>query len=391
MPHSPGLTVGLVGDPLEHEADRIADLATRAESCADGPATGPAKPIPLSGSARSPRSEAGAVVPAVVQEALSAPGRPLDRATRDFFEPRLGRELRDVRVVTDAKAASAVSASAYTLGTKIVFNAGQYQPSTASGRRLIAHELAHVLQQQATSGTAATIQRSCTDPDFCTPYATPAEAASARASLISFYLPADFAAFGSESTSLYISFLSRHPGDSLAPVVFDNPASALVSSFADSGDTKDDIDAIIDLVGARLSLAPGPLTDNTPTIMSVENFLSRAELDNRPINYSNPFSIAGHIAGGIGSSDAGPDYRRAFGNVTLERVPLFGSAGYVKADTHLTYEVFDAVDFCPGDYGSPAEQRVTVPMSRLEAGGAAYDVPFKVTFTPESRTKRFFY
>jgi hypothetical protein len=125
--------------------------------------------------------------------------------------------------------------------------------------------------------------------------------------------------------------------------------------------------------------------------MSVANFLSSAELNDRPINYSNPFSISGHIAGGIGSSDAGPDSRKASGNVTLEKVPLIGSSGYVKVDTYLTYDVFDAVDFCPGDCGSPAEQIVTVPMSRLEAGGQAYDVPFRVTFVPESRTKRFFY
>jgi hypothetical protein len=103
-------------------------------------------------------------------------------------------------------------------------------------------------------------------------------------------------------------------------------------------------------------------------------------------------SIAGHIAGGIGGSDAGPDYRKiTWGNVTLEKTPLVGGAGYVTVSPTLHYEVFDTVDFCPGDYGSPAEQLVTVPMSRLEAGGQAYDVPFKVTFVPASRSKRIWY
>jgi hypothetical protein len=152
-------------------------------------------------------------------------------------------------------------------------------------------------------------------------------------------------------------------------------------------------DAIIDLIGARLSRAPGgPLPDNTPTTMSVENFLTRAEMDNRPINYSNPLSIAGHIAGGIGSSDAGLDYRKVlWGNATLEKTPLIGSTGYISVETTLHYEVFDAVDFCDGDCGSAAEQLITIPMSRLEAGGQAYDVPFKVTFVPEPRSKRFWY
>jgi hypothetical protein len=236
------------------------------------------------------------------------------------------------------------------------------------------------------------VQRDCSDSNFCKAYPTAAEAASTKAWLRSWYLPTEEAKFGAESRALYESYLSRHPGDSLSPVLFSSPTNPVVVSFAESWATADDQDAIIDLIGARLSRAPGPLGDNTPTTMSVENFLSRSELDNRPINYSNPFSIAGHIAGGIGSSDAGNDYRKVlWGNVTLEKVPLIGSTGYVSVETFLHYEVFDAVDFCPGDCGSPAEQLITIPMSRLEAGGQAYDVPFKVTFAPESRSKRFFY
>jgi len=105
----------------------------------------------------------------------------------------------------------------------------------------------------------------------------------------------------------------------------------LVSSFKESGDTKDDMDAVIDLVGSRLNRAPGPpLRDGTPATMSLSNFLSIAEMENRPINYSNPFSVAGHIAGGIGSSDAGPDYRKiTSANVTLEKTTyLVPSATY---------------------------------------------------------------
>jgi hypothetical protein len=392
----PGNAFGPANGPLEDEADRIANHLVRTADveAVQGPTSSRGNAFgtgELSGSRG--RGELAAA-PAIVRQALSMPGRALEHGTRDFFEPRLRRDLGNVRIITDGaapSAARAVGATAYTLGNKIVFGAGKYEPQTERGKQLIAHELVHVMQQQAASGGAGTIQRACSDPTFCTPYATAAEAASAKSSLISYYLPADFVTFGMESLGLYLRFLSRHPGDSLAPVIFNNPSNELVSSFVDSGDTKDDIDAIIDLVGTRLSRAPGPLSPNTPTIMSVANFLSSAELNDRPINYSNPFSISGHIAGGIGSSDAGPDSRKASGNVTLEKVPLIGSSGYVKVDTYLTYDVFDAVDFCPGDCGSPAEQIVTVPMSRLEAGGQAYDVPFRVTFVPESRTKRFFY
>ena len=94
----------------------------------------------------------------------------------------------------------------------------------------------------------------------------------------------------------------------------------------------------------------------------------------------------------IGSSAAGDDYRKiTYGNVTLEKTVLFGNTGYVSVELTPRYEVFDAIDFCPGDCGSYAEQWVTIPMSRLEASGAAYDVPFKVRFTPETRSERFWF
>ena len=321
-------------------------------------------------------------------------GRALNKNERNFFEPRMGYDFSNVRLHTDTAAdqsATQINALAFTQGSNIVFKSGQYQPETGSGKKLLAHELTHVIQQGENIKTKL-IQRDCDDASFCTPYATKAEAASAGSNLRTFYLPAEGAKFGANSRALYESYLSRKPGDSLAPVLFNTPSTDVVSSFAESWATANDQDAIIDLVGGRLSRAPGPLRDNTPTMMSLANFLSPAEMNDRPINFSNPFSIAGHIAGGIGSSDAGPDYRNInYGNVTLEKTPVIGGTGYVSVETTLQYEVFDAVDFCPGDCGSPLEQRVTIPMSRLEASGEAYDVPFKVNFTPESRSKRFWY
>jgi hypothetical protein len=326
--------------------------------------------------------------------ALTGRGQPLSDSLRAFMEPRFNTDFSAVRLHTDANAhslARSVNAQAFTVGPNIVFGAGHYAPDTNRGKHLLAHELTHVVQQGILP-IEVTIQRDCADPDFCTPYPTAADAAAAEASIRSVYLPVEGAKFGANSRALYESFLDRRPGDSLVPVEFNNPASDIVSSFAESWATADDQDAIIDLIGGRLSRAPGGRPrPYVLTGMSISNFLSQAEMDDRPINYSNPLSIAGHIAGGIGSSDAGNDYRKVWGNVSLENVPLIGSTGYIKATTTLHYEVFDAIDFCPGDCGSPAEQLVTVPMSRLEASGEAYDVPYKVTFVPESRSKRFFY
>ena len=88
--------------------------------------------------------------PASVQEVLRSPGQPLPDATRVFFEPRLGDHFSRVRVHTDAKAkesAREVNALAYTVGTHLVFGAGQLAFGSDSGRRLLAHELTHVVQQ----------------------------------------------------------------------------------------------------------------------------------------------------------------------------------------------------------------------------------------------------
>jgi Domain of unknown function (DUF4157) len=90
-------------------------------------------------------------VPSIVHEVLNEPGQPLDGQTRAFMEPRFGHNFSDVRVHADAtaaKSAKAVSALAYTVGQDVVFGAGQFAPHTSEGRRLVAHELAHVLQQR---------------------------------------------------------------------------------------------------------------------------------------------------------------------------------------------------------------------------------------------------
>jgi hypothetical protein len=90
-----------------------------------------------------------------VQDVLRTPGQPLDAATRAFMEPRLGRDLAAVRVHTDQRAANsarAVQARAYTVGQDIVFAENTFEPSTDAGRVLLAHELAHSVQQRHGGG-----------------------------------------------------------------------------------------------------------------------------------------------------------------------------------------------------------------------------------------------
>lgn len=94
---------------------------------------------------------APAAVPAGVPEVLAAPGRPLDGETRMTVEAALRHDFSQVRLHTDAKAgesARAVGSLAYTVGHDIVFAPQQFAPRTPAGMHLLAHELAHVVEQR---------------------------------------------------------------------------------------------------------------------------------------------------------------------------------------------------------------------------------------------------
>jgi len=77
-------------------------------------------------------------------------GQPLDQSTRAFFEPRFGYDFGHVQIHRDTNAsemAEALHAKAFTLGSDIVFGADHYTPNTGEGKKLLAHELTHVIQQ----------------------------------------------------------------------------------------------------------------------------------------------------------------------------------------------------------------------------------------------------
>jgi len=102
-------------------------------------------------------------VPPLVHKVLRSSGHPLDSRTRAFMEARFGHDFSQVRIHTDAQAAEsaqAVNALAYTVGQNIAFGSGRYAPGTRVGNRLLAHELAHVVQQAGTSTSVGVPQAS---------------------------------------------------------------------------------------------------------------------------------------------------------------------------------------------------------------------------------------
>ncbi len=157
---APELLVGHAGDAAEREAERITERVVGGES---------ASPAGHSGAGTIQRkcaacendeaamslarkagdgstAEAGRLAPPLVHDVLATPGTPLGGAERAFFEPRLGHDFAKVRVHADTAAAAsarAVNARAYTVGNHVVLGDG------SADRRLLAHELAHVVQQSA--------------------------------------------------------------------------------------------------------------------------------------------------------------------------------------------------------------------------------------------------
>lgn len=93
------------------------------------------------------------VAPALAAQVtgLHGRGQPIPKSVRAFFEPRFGRDFSQVRIHSDSKVAQlarSINARAFTLGRNIVFNEGEYSPETQLGKRLLAHELTHFVQQK---------------------------------------------------------------------------------------------------------------------------------------------------------------------------------------------------------------------------------------------------
>ncbi len=134
----PRLTLGARKDEAERDAERAARSAVSEGS-----------PVMSMSSRGASASSTAPEAPPSVHAALKTPAQPLEGTTRSFMERRFGHRFSDVRVHDGPQAASSahdIRASAYTVGKDIVFAGGRYAPSTAPGQRLLAHELAHVVQ-----------------------------------------------------------------------------------------------------------------------------------------------------------------------------------------------------------------------------------------------------
>lgn len=133
------LQVSRSGDAAEIEADSVADQVVNGEFIAPGKVS---------------RKSNGIKTMSVTEETAGqvnniSGGAPLSESDRSYFEPRFGTDFSNVRIHTDDRAdhmAQSINAKAFTKGNDIVFAKGHYQPGGNTGKKLLAHELAHVVQ-----------------------------------------------------------------------------------------------------------------------------------------------------------------------------------------------------------------------------------------------------
>jgi hypothetical protein len=157
------LAVGASNDPLEREADRVADqvLAAPARSAVGGSL------LPCIQRHAAQATEGPVTAPASVDRVLAESGKPLGPALRRDMEQRFGYDFSRVRVHAGDVAEQSVrevNAVAYTVGHNIVFGTGRFQPTSHEGRRLIAHELTHVVQQSASEAMHVGQDHGAEDP-----------------------------------------------------------------------------------------------------------------------------------------------------------------------------------------------------------------------------------
>jgi hypothetical protein len=437
-PGWPRLTVNTPGDAFEREAERVADAVMRGvpaggavrgggralRRCACGGTCPACREEEEAGGLRRAEDRGAAPSPAfappIVHHVLASAGQPLEAGVRTRMEERIGADFGAVRVHADTRAgesARAVRAHAYTVGRDVVFGAGRYAPGTAHGDRLIAHELAHVVQQE--TGAAPALRRqfehfggvatpdpmsdprmhppgapravSCAPPGdcpptFCQPYSSASFAIYQRTQMLTTLLGGIAAFVSPRVVPLWHTYL-------LGGSALRNLSAQFGADFTNSSTTARTTGFLRRAMAASLRSSPPtiPVAASTITVdFSTRLAAQLAAIDDpaspNQMNFNIPGEIPGNLAGGIGKDEtacpAGAmpspnnDQRSAAVTATIGRTP----SGDLQVQPSIQYTVLDTIDLCPGDCGTGLERVATVPMSQFEATGISGDVPLIVLF-----------
>jgi hypothetical protein len=441
------LSIGASNDPLEQEADRVADQVLSSPASSAVSTTSP-RIQRFSGQS----NEQAGSAPASVDHTLASSGTPLEPALRQRMEQGFGHDFSRVRIHTDAQAAASaheVNANAYTVGHNVVFGAGRFAPDTQEGQRLIAHELTHVVQQGATvtsgmaptptlrrqslgdaeellddlglggvekeiidlgkglagaaeeevrnqlralggmPGTGAVFSKPGCPTNFCNPFADVGEA---RKNLV-LTAPILLAGVAKVVSPRVVPLWSQYLFGGASP---QNLTSSFGKDFTASSTTLSTANFIRKQVAteikgqhrAILGSAPSVTVDLTPrmtkTLAAIDNSSGPNAMDFNVIG-----DIAGNIAGGIGKDQLSTKVGAQPSPFNDERTAAISATltrtkKGIKVNPDIVFTIRDTIDLCPGNCGALTEQDATIPMSRFEATGLSGDVPFEITFPAPS-------
>jgi hypothetical protein len=416
------LDVGSVDDPLEKEADSIAETVMRSpdhsfiqRKCEACEKEEKVQKKGLSTEAKQPKGAVSASesTERAIDSSLGK-GTTLDQQTNSFMSGRFGNDFSGVKIHTDSEAIQLnrdLKAKAFTTGSDIYFNHGQYQPHSDDGKRLLAHELSHVVQQR--EGKKDNIQRqmvsepkpdlvdqrdgapkasTCGGPSncpdtFCKPFKSENMARSQRDKSMMFLLAGIGATVSSRVMPLWSEYL-------LGGSPPQNLSSKFGADFAASPTTALTTKFLVDALKRNLTAsAPTFPAGLSATVIDLKSIIGTeiSEINTsgakNEMNFNFPSDIAGNIAGGIGDnqttcmSGAQPspfnDERLATGIATVIKT----GTGDLNVFPLINYIVKDTIDLCPGNCGTSMEQIATVSMSQFEATGISGDVPFTIEFS----------
>ena len=419
------LDVGSTDDPLEKEADSMAETVMRSpdysfiqRKCQECEKEEKLQKKAITAEASSALPAKGdpstsKVTSRAIESSLGK-GTTLDQQTNSFMCGRFRNDFSGVQIHTDSEAIQMnrdLKAKAFTTGSDIYFNQGQYQPHSDDGKRLLAHELSHVVQQR--EGKKDNIQRqmvsepkpdlvdqrdgapkatTCGGPSncpdtFCKPFKSENMARSQRDKSMMFLLAGIGATVSSRVMPLWSEYL-------LGGSPPQNLSSKFGADFAASPTTAVTTKFLVDALKRNLTASPPTFPAGlSATVIDLKTIIGPeiSEINTsgakNEMNFNFPSDIAGNIAGGIGDnqttcmSGAQPspfnDERLATGKATVIKT----GSGDLHVFPFINYTVKDTIDLCPGNCGTSMEQLATVSMSQFEATGISGDVPFTIEFS----------
>ncbi len=341
-------------------------------------------------------------------------GGKLSKNVTNEMSSSIGADFSNVNIHTNSDSISMnkeLNAQAFTHGNDIYFNEGKFNPATAEGKFLLAHELTHVVQQGAAGemarqkkinniqlqeapaaapaipglGTTACGKPSECTAEFCEPFfsTTVAEVTRNQAA------PVLLAGIAGAVSPRVVPLWTQYIFGGAAP---QNISATFGADFTTSLTTAATTTFLVDSLRAELTSSPPtfPAGQNMMVIdiaTTIPAAITEIGTDraSHEMNFNAIGEIPGNIAGGIGTTQtscpigARPspfnDSRTASGQAILIK-----NGNTVTVIPNILYEVKDTIDLCPGNCGASIEQAATILLSKFEASGISGDVPFTVNF-----------